>query len=47
MDDLDKYIADRKKKDATFAKNFDKGYKTALVAVLNEIKKDKRFMKRK
>lgn len=34
MDDLDKYIAERKKKDAVFAKNFDKGYKNFSIGVL-------------
>ena len=34
MDDLDKYIAERKKKDDVFAKNFDKGYKNFSIGVL-------------
>jgi len=34
MDDLDKYIADRKRKDTVFAKNFDKGYKNFSIGVL-------------
>lgn len=34
MDDLDKYIADRKRKDADYAKNFDKGYKNFSIGVL-------------
>lgn len=34
MDDLDKYIADRKKKDVDFAKNFDEGYKNFSIGVL-------------
>lgn len=34
MDDLDKYIADRKKKDPVFAKDFDKGYKNFSIGVL-------------
>lgn len=34
MDDLDKYIADRKKKDAAFAKNFDKGYKNFSIGAV-------------
>lgn len=34
MDDLNKYIADRKKKDPVFAKDFDKGYKNFSIGVL-------------
>ena len=40
MDDLDKYIADRKKKNAVFARNFDKGYKNfSIGAVLKMARK--------
>ena len=34
MDDLDKYIAKRKKKSPAFAANFDKGYKDFKIGVL-------------
>ena len=34
MDDLDKYIAKRKKKSASFAKNFDKGYEDFKIGIL-------------
>jgi ribosome-binding protein aMBF1 (putative translation factor) len=33
-DDLDKYISRRKKRDATFAKNFESGYEELKVGVL-------------
>jgi ribosome-binding protein aMBF1 (putative translation factor) len=33
-DDLDKYISLRKKRDATFAKNFESGYEELKVGVL-------------
>ncbi len=34
MDDLDKYIENRKKKSPAFAKNFDKGYEQFKIGVL-------------
>jgi DNA-binding XRE family transcriptional regulator len=34
MDDLDKYIAKRKKKSPSFAADFDKGYKDFKIGVL-------------
>jgi len=34
MDDLDKYINERKKKNPEFAKNFDKGYEQFKIGVL-------------
>ena len=34
MDDLDKYIAKRKKQSPKFAKNFDKGYEQFKIGVL-------------
>jgi len=34
MDDLDKYIENRKKKSPAFAKNFDKGYEQFRIGVL-------------
>ena len=34
MDDLDKYIEDRKRKDAAFAANFEKGYKDFAIGAL-------------
>ena len=34
MDDLDKYINDRKKKSPDFAKKFDKGYEQFKIGVL-------------
>ncbi len=40
MDDLDKYIAERKEKDAAFAKNFDKGYKNFSIGVLLKIARE-------
>jgi HTH-type transcriptional regulator / antitoxin HipB len=33
-DDLDKYISRRKKRDSTFAKNFESGYQELKVGVL-------------
>jgi DNA-binding XRE family transcriptional regulator len=34
MDDLDKYIAARKKKSPTFAKGYDKGYEQFKIGVM-------------
>ena len=34
MDDLDKYIQDRKQKDPAFAEGYENGYKEFLVGVL-------------
>ena len=34
MDDLDKYIEERKKQSPTFKKNFDKGYEQFKIGVL-------------
>ena len=34
MDDLDKYIEERKNKSPKFAKNFDKGYEEFKIGVL-------------
>ena len=34
MDDLDKYIENRKKRSPEFAKNFDKGYEQFKIGVL-------------
>lgn len=34
MDDLDKYIENRKKRSPNFAKNFDKGYEQFKIGVL-------------
>ena len=34
MDDLDKYIATRKKKSPTFAKDYDKGYEQFKIGVM-------------
>jgi HTH-type transcriptional regulator / antitoxin HipB len=34
MDDLDKYIEERKKKRPDFAKNFDKGYENFKIGVI-------------
>ena len=41
MDDLDKYIAKRKKKSPAFAADFEKGYKDFKIGVLLKMAREK------
>ena len=41
MDDLDKYIKERKRKSTDFAANFDKGYEEFKIGVLLKMAREK------